>query len=693
MLIRQHERFVEELNVQLSFEQPITSSGAIMTLPAATADLRDWVADQREFSSVQRDDWMQVIDDFRDSLAETGPNLSRHVEIVTRQIDSQLSKLISPRIPNPAPSPIASVLRKIAPRGLSDRVATRIESLLRRLLPRESTTRPTRSYSIDGSARSDISRRLQQLDAELATPAATIAAWRDLVSSAEKVGRKVEEVSFRRDTLYAIAKHRRLDVTGSFGLFATLRSLVNDDADTVLEEEDKAAGLDSIPLDPPDSWEPSGVPTWRRLQLCEQVLGRDPFRADCIVWLRIAPTCLPQFEVTHGQVTFYNAAVLSGCYGHPEFADQFTIPPTEILTPLPPEREPIIPAGEVEWENDYYMTYARVLLPDIEVHEAEATARSLVEGFKTVNDSPKGTWQLLNGRILFIDGQRTSWFSWGPKDDVTEPFQPRNDWMGRDIEKMARNNRFLGTHSVQELQDAMSMSVALKAASDESPRATVMTAVRAIEHVNAWTTGGVKNWVDFVSAYFKKAQARVRVVNFISYFTRSAVDNVPDRRPGAPVEPQQEIFEIRSRLNKFEWTHGVFHVRGGVDEIDDLHRIYRDHWLERGLSELQRMLTSPTQMYARLDEQCHRFDRHLRRLKRLRNSAIHGGPVSETACESVAVFAYNLGHQCLNEAMRALLGGKDIRSHMEEYRSDHIRRFDRVQSTGDIDALFVEAER
>jgi hypothetical protein len=32
MLILQHERFVEELNVQLSFKQPITSSDAIMTL-------------------------------------------------------------------------------------------------------------------------------------------------------------------------------------------------------------------------------------------------------------------------------------------------------------------------------------------------------------------------------------------------------------------------------------------------------------------------------------------------------------------------------------------------------------------------------------------------------------------------------------------------------------------------------------
>lgn len=79
-------------------------------------------------------------------------------------------------------------------------------------------------------------------------------------------------------------------------------------------------------------------------------------------------------------------------------------------------------------------------------------------------------------------------------------------------------------------------------------------------------------------------------------------------------------------------------------------------------------------------------------LKRLRNSAIHGGPISETACQSVAVFAFNLGHQCLNEAMRALLTGIDIPSHMEEYRSDHIDRFERVKATGDIDALFVVYE-
>ena len=97
-------------------------------------------------------------------------------------------------------------------------------------------------------------------------------------------------------------------------------------------------------------------------------------------------------------------------------------------------------------------------------------------------------------------------------------------------------------------------------------------------------------------------------------------------------------------------------------------------------------------MFGRLDEQCRRFDRQLSRLKRLCNSAIHGGPVSDAGCQSVAVFAFNLGHQCLNEAMRALLTGRDILSHMDEYRTEHIDRFARVKATGDIDALFVQVD-
>ena len=314
-----------------------------------------------------------------------------------------------------------------------------------------------------------------------------------------------------------------------------------------------------------------------------------------------------------------------------------------------------------------------------------------MEGLKAVNHSTKDTWRLLNGSILFIDGERRSLFSWGPKEDIPEPYYPENDWMGRDIARMSRANRSLDSQSLHDLQDAIGMSTTLKIAADESPQATVMAAVRAIEHVNACTTGGVKNWADFVSDYFKKAQSRVRIVEFISYFTKAAIDNVPDRRPGAPAQP--ELFEIRSKLQGFDGPHEVFHVRGAADHVAALKQIYADHWLVRGLGELETILATPAAMYARLDEQGRRFDRHLRRLKRLRNSAIHGGPVSDTGCASVAVFANNLGHQCLNEAMRALLTARDIPSHMADYRADHIDRYERVRTTGDIDALFVEAER
>ena len=115
-----------------------------MTLPAATADLKDWVADRRKFLSVQYDDWMQVIGDFRDSVSTTGPKLGAIVTSFTTQIDSLLQGLFSS-------TPAAD--------GSS-------------------------SYDIDATVRGDVLQQLELLESELATEAAVVAAWRDLVKSA-----------------------------------------------------------------------------------------------------------------------------------------------------------------------------------------------------------------------------------------------------------------------------------------------------------------------------------------------------------------------------------------------------------------------------------------------------------------------------------------------------------------------------
>jgi hypothetical protein len=134
----------------------------------------------------------------------------------------------------------------------------------------------------------------------------------------------------------------------------------------------------------------------------------------------------------------------------------------------------------------------------------------------------------------------------------------------------------------------------------------------------------------------------------------------------------------------------LFNTRAAADHIPALKRIYADHWLVRPLGELETVLATPEGMYARLEEHGRRFDRQIGRVKRLRNSSTHGGPVSEAACESVAVFARNLGLQSINEAMRALLTGREIPLHMTDYRTDHQERYEKVRTAGDVDALFVD---
>lgn len=643
---RQLERQATELAAILGPpDTPVTASGAVMTLVAATTDLRAWVADDRDFQSVQGDDWLHVIKDLRQSLTASGPKLRSVVDAVATPISPLLEKLIS-RPPGPDGAP---------------------------------------TYTIDSAVRAELLPLLEQLDAELATEEAIRAAWRDLVSTSEdeNLNRQVEELSFRRDTLWAIARRRGLDL-GRFGVFWDVDSVLTDNPDAVQQELDLAAGMTHELVQLTD--EPTGQALWQRIKLCEEILARPARRAECIVWLRLAPTSLPQWQVTHGQVTFYNADYLSSFIGHPELAHHFQVPPMEVLEPQ--GEPPILRDGEVEWERDWNMVYARVVLPDTAIHEAVAKATALVEALKAIHHATKGTWRILNGSIVFIDGERASPMSWGPKEDIApDYFEPRNDRMGQDIERMPARNQTLDSESVVALQEAIALSAALKDAA--SPRDTVMAAVRALEHVNVKATGGGGHWADFSGEYLKKAHARVKVTESIARYARAAVEFFSPALP--PSDPlHRELDDIRTSLSVFEWPHQLFNNRAAADHIPALKRIYAGHWLVRALGELETVLATPEGMYARLEEHGRRFDRQIGRVKRLRNSSTHGGPVSEAACESVSAFARNLGLQGINEVMKALLTGREIPSHMTDYRTDNQERYERAGTGGDLDALFVE---
>ena len=98
MLFRRHEKYIEELQAHLELRDPITAGGAVMTLPAAVADLKAWVGDRRKHLPVQHDDWLQVIGDYRESLKWTGPKLKKFIWPATDPIESLLQSLMTPEL-------------------------------------------------------------------------------------------------------------------------------------------------------------------------------------------------------------------------------------------------------------------------------------------------------------------------------------------------------------------------------------------------------------------------------------------------------------------------------------------------------------------------------------------------------------------------------------------------------------------
>lgn len=196
------------------------------------------------------------------------------------------------------------------------------------------------------------------------------------------------------------------------------------------------------------------------------------------------------------------------------------------------------------------------------------------------------------------------------------------------------------------------------------------------------------DWAQFARKYFKQATSRAQLVVFLGEFTSAASTDLPDSSPDAP-PPPEDLDDIKEEL----WTTSAdvdyFDVSGAIDHLPRLREIYQRHWLRRALVDMEAVFRSGTTVIARLNVYDQRFDTHLRRLKRIRNAAIHGGPVTPDACESIAAFAYHLGHYCLNQVIEAHLTATDVTTYMNSFRAREQERRQKVELDSDYDELFV----
>ncbi|KXF53099.1 hypothetical protein AXA44_45220 [Rhodococcus sp. SC4] len=634
----QQDPWVGELIAVL--EDTFTMFVAAMTLPAAISELIAWLEDTREFVAAQYDDWQSVLDDFRDAYKESGPKLRRE----------------------------------------ADRHYGLIEQRFTNLFTTSTSSCGDLQQSLDKDECRALLSNAQALKTALASDDSIAAAWTDLQKACRKPQSSAEDIEFKHKSLWAIAELRRQDTRPIVGLPSRLAAVMRGEGPSIAHEQQQIGSAQPQSTGTPPGEQESELPAWQRADLCEAVLRQHAQKADCIVWLRLDSAVPHQVEVTHGQVTFYHAPLLAECLGHPERVGDFTVIPAEVLG-LDPQ---IQGDTNLAWASEPSIVYARVHLPDVEIHLARAQARTLVSALIEVKEPPRGSWTLHNEAILFADGGLLDYGGWGPTETHLWSQTASIDAVARRIELMGPESQTLDLTTTERLAAPLALASALTRAHEESAEATVMAAVRAIEHVNAWAIGGRSDWAAFVRKYFKPGASRAQLVEFLFAFTSCATRTVPDPEAAPPAD----LADIKEQLWTTSANVDYFKVNEALSHLSRLREIYQQHWLRRGLAELDSTFASGASVAGRLDAHGRRFDIHLKRLKRLRNAAIHGGPVTPDACESIAKFAHELGHYCLNQVMLAHLTGTYIRTHMDDFRNNERHRRESIETNSAYSELF-----
>jgi hypothetical protein len=78
----------------------------------------------------------------------------------------------------------------------------------------------------------------------------------------------------------------------------------------------------------------------------------------------------------------------------------------------------------------------------------------------------------------------------------------------------------------------------------------------------------------------------------------------------------------------------------------------------------------------------------VKRLTRSRNAAIHGGPLSDAACGTIADLATTLARQALTTTIWAIVTGQQADAHTTTRRDEFRQRIQKLEQGGDLTNLF-----
>jgi hypothetical protein len=645
-LFEQRERWLEELSAHVGREEAVTGSSGRMNLVAIAAEIVNADADERTQKRIQVPNWESMARDLRDTTEYLGPQTYCLVRDASAALIDSIDGLF---------------VEQQDERGQARR-------------------------SIDNERRPPVKASAAQLFELLNDDSMLIAMWRDLIAACQNPSHadySYDRVGFLRDNVVALQEHRRQD-PGHWGLIKTAVEILFDYGASV-QRAQMHVGDPPFGFDPRQQEQSTGLTMEQRLDLAERWIVRRPDTNDVVVWFRINNAYITNTDCSdHANISFYSAQSLaSGILDHNFARGHYSVVPEELLT------DKILAAqSHLDEITEYHgfehkpgLVYARIALHEVESHRAVKEARHQLDCLLSLLSPPEHMWTVLKGHLVFDGSWNPRPLEWGPKRDRKPWTYFGNDHVARDLRNLGGTGLQVTPDVAHRLTAVRQLSEALKAVPRTDPEGIVMAAVRAIEHCNTWTTRGRKQWTDFITSYLLDGFTRVSFLKRALEHTAVAIVSTrPNRSPGAP--PVPELDAIREAVS--EGIGGTnFNLEIAMRQINLLKTIYAEHPLARPLAELDAELQSGTSIGRAMDEERERVMARVARLTRSRNAAIHGGPLSAAACESIADFARDLADQALNVVTQAIVRSESIPEYMRAIRDENRQRNEALRRTGD----------
>ncbi|WP_425005028.1 hypothetical protein [Mycolicibacterium sp. S3B2] len=646
-MFEQRERWLEELRAYTDEKDSVTSTSGRMPWDAIVREIDAACSDARPHGRQQIRDWQSRATDLTDSLDWTGPELLALVGIPARAVVGAITT------------------------GLLVTTAGK----------------PT----LDDTKRPAVGIRASVLLGALDSDALLVAAWRDLVAACRRPDHTrfpADRIAFLRDTLIGLIKYRNQDLHHTSPI-STAVSVLHGGAGSVELAQEMVGDAVQAPTTNPHNR--SRLTDQQLADLAERCIVLPPPTGNYIVWLRLSPGFIGDVAcVTHGGITFYDAMDLArALLDHDMAREMLDVVPEELLTD---EIRDLQASNSVDdyvgFEYDPELVYARVTITNVEHHRAVDAARTYLAAVLTVVGVHEGMWKILDGYLLY-DGEPSYLpeARWGLKEPRPDPVFHQNDHFTADLEELNAKGKLITAEAAASLQPALRLFTALTQPPLSDPEATVMAAVRAIEHCNTWTAPGHGlHWSEYINQFLideYTVNAFARRVGYDGF--AAVVAYRPDRSLGAVPPPELET--VRKDITVPGWGTRI-DIRKVVSHVTTLKRVYAQHWLVRRLAETEDTLSSGTALAAAFDAERYRVDCMVKRLTRSRNAAIHGGPLSDAACGTVARFAATLARQAVTAAIWATINGEQLDTYATHRRHEFQQRIQNLTQGGDVMNLF-----